>query len=247
MTGGHEMAGEHESLAGHGPTGSGDVDLGRVWLGVAAQVWSRHPGRAERAAARLLRSPGLARALVTTPSLLAGWLIATAVVLLAGLFATLGTGTPYVPLLAPAVAAAGIAYAYGPGIDPAWELSRSMAVSDRMVLLIRALAVFAVNAALGLAATTASGAAAAVTFGWLIPMTAVCALALAAATLARSANVGVIVGLAGWAIVVLAGQSASGRLTAVLTDTALVLPYLAFAAVCAAIAWAATRIPRGTS
>jgi hypothetical protein len=85
-----------------------------------------------------------------------------------------------------------------------------------------------------------------VTFGWLVPMTAVCALALAAATLARSANVGVTVGLAGWTIVVLAGQSASGRLTAAMTDTALVLPYLAFAAACAVIAWAATRIPRGT-
>jgi hypothetical protein len=246
MTGGHEMAGDHESLAGLGP-GPGDVDLGRVWLGVAAQVWRRRPGLAERAAGRLLRSPGLARALVTTPSLLAGWLIATAVVLMAGVFATLGTGTPYVPLLAPAVAGAGIAYAYGPGIDPAWELSRSMAVSDRMGLLVRALAVFALNAAMGLAASAASGAAAAVTFGWLVPMTAVCALALAAATLARSANVGVAVGVAGWVIVVQAGQSASGRLTAVITDTALVLPYLAFAAVCAAIAWAATRIPRGTS
>jgi hypothetical protein len=78
-------------------------------------------------------------------------------------------------------------------------------------------------------------------------MTAVSALALAAATLARSANVGVVVGLAGWAIVVLAGQTASGRVTAVITDSSLVLPYLAFAAICAAIAWAATRIPRGTS
>jgi len=249
MTGRDEMAGDHDSLAGRGP-GPGDVDLDRVWLGVAAQVWRRDPGPAERAAARLLRSPGLARALVTTPSLLAGWLIATAVVLLAGLFATLGTGTPYVPLLAPAVAAAGIAYAYGPGIDPAWELSRSMAVSDRIVLLARTLAVFAVNAALGLAAAAAGAAAvpnaAAVTFGWLVPMTAVCALALAAATLAQSASAGVAAGVAGWVIVVLAGQSASGRLTAVITDAGLVLPYLAFAAVCAAIAWAATRVPRGT-
>ena len=227
--------------------GPPDVDLSRVWLGVAAQVWRREPGPLERAARRLLRSPGLALALVTTPSLLMGWLIATAVVLLAGVGATLGTGTPFVPLLAPAVAGAGIAYAYGPGIDPAWELSRSMAVSDRMVLLVRALAVFGLNAALGLAASAAAGTAAAVTFGWLVPMTAVCALALAAATLARSANVGVVVGLAGWAIVVLAGQSASGRITAVITDSFLVLPYLAFAAVCAAIAWAATRIPRGTS
>jgi hypothetical protein len=227
--------------------GPPDVDLARVWLGVAAQVWRREPGWAERAARRLLRSPGLARALVTTPSLLLGWLIATAVVLAAGVLATLGTGTPYVPLLAPAVAAVGIAYAYGPGIDPAWELSRSMAVSDRMVLLVRALAVFGLNAALGLAASAASGAAAALTFGWLVPMTAVCGLALAAATLARSANIGVAAALAGWVITVLAGTAAAGRLTAAITDSSLVLPYLAFAACCGAVAVYATRIPRGTS
>jgi hypothetical protein len=227
--------------------GPPDVDLGRVWLGVAAQVWRRQPGRAERLAGRLLRSPGLARALVTTPSLLLGWLIATAVVVLAGMFATLGTGTPYVALLAPAVAGAGIAYAYGPGIDPAWELSRSVAVSDRMVLLVRALAVYGLNAALGLAASAASGAAAAVTFGWLIPMTAVSALALAVATVTRSANIGVAAGLAGWAITVLSVKTASGQVTAAVTSSALVLPYLAVTAACGAIAWFATRIPRGTS
>src|SRR5258708_13276977 len=108
----------------------------------------------------------------------------------------------------------------------AWEVSRSMAVSDRMVLVVRALAVFALNAAMGLAASAASGAAAAVTFGWLVPMTAVCALALAAATLARSANVGVIVGVAGWVIVVLAGPSATGRPTPASTPPSLALPRL---------------------
>jgi hypothetical protein len=224
-----------------------DVDLDKVWLGVAAQVWRRQPGLLERLAGRLLRSPGLARALVTTPSLLVGWITATAVVLVAGILATLGTGTPYVALVAPAVAAAGIAYAYGPGIDPAWELSCSMAVSDRMVLLVRALAVFGLNAALGLAASAASGAAVAVTFGWLVPMTAVCALALAAATLARSANAGVAAGLAGWVITVLSAQVAAGRFTAAVADSALVGPYLAFAAGCGVIVWYATRIPRGTS
>ena len=205
------------------------------------------PGPAERLAARLLRSPGLARALATTPSLLLGWVIATVIVLAAGAVATLGTGTPYVALFAPAIAGAGIAYAYGPGLDPAWELSQSMAVSDRMVLLVRALAVFGLNAAAGLAASAASGAAAAVTFGWLVPMTAVCALALAAATLSRSANVGVAAGLSGWAITVLAGQAAAGHLTAAITSSALLLPYLAFAACCGTVAWYATRIPRGAS
>jgi hypothetical protein len=227
-----------------------DVDLHRVWLGVAAEVWRRRPGPAERLAGRALRSPGLARALVATPSLLLGWVIASAVVLAAGAFATLRTGTPFVALFAPAVAAAGIAYAYGPGIDPAWELSQSMAVSHRMVLLVRVLVVFALNAALGLAASAASGvsgSAAAVTFGWLVPMTAVSALALAAATVTRSPNAGVAAGLAVWAITVLSVRSASGQFTAAVASSALVLPYLAVAAACGAIAWSATRIPEGMS
>jgi hypothetical protein len=224
-----------------------DVDLARVWTGVAAVVWRRDPGWLERLAGRLLRSPGLARALLTTPSLLVPWLIASAVVLGAGAAATVSTGRPLVALMAPAVAAAGIAYAYGPGIDPAWELSCSMAVSDRMVLLVRALGVFAVDAVLGLAASAASGAAAGITLGWLVPMTAISALALAAATLARSANVGVAAGLAGWVIIVLSGRAAGGQFTAAVTSSALVLPYLAFAACCGLIALAATRSPRGTS
>ena len=230
---------------GHRDAAPPDVDLDRVWLGVAERVWRRRPGPVERAAGRLLRSPGLARALVTTPSLLLGWVIASAVILLAGVGMTLGTGAPWVALLAPVVAASGIAYAYGPGVDPAWELSQSMAVTDRMVLLVRALAVFGLNAAFGLAASAASGAAAAVTFGWLVPMTAVCALALAAAIVTRSPNVGVAAGAAGWVIAILAGQAADGRYTTAVTDSALVLPYLAFAACCGVVIFVATRIPRG--
>jgi len=226
---------------------SAEVDLNRVWIDVAAEIWRRHPGRVERVTGRLLRSPGLARALVTTPSLVVGWVIATVVVLAAGLVATLTTGTAFVPLLAPAVAAAGIAYAYGPGIDPAWELVESMAVSDRMVLLVRALAVFGLNAVLGLAASAASGTAAVVTFGWLVPMVAVCALALAAATLSGSANVGVATGLAVWMVVVLGGRATTGSLVAAVTTSSLVVPYVLVAVVCCAIAWYATRMPRRTS
>jgi hypothetical protein len=116
-----------------------------------------------------------------------------------------------------------------------------------MVLLVRGLAVFGLNAALGLAASAASGTAAAVTFGWLLPMTAACALALAVATVARSANAGVVAGLAGWAITVLAGRAGAGRFTAVLTDSALVLPYLASTAFCVMVVVLVTRTPKGTS
>jgi hypothetical protein len=222
-----------------------DVDLDKVWTAIAAEVWRRRPGPVERLATRLLRSPGLARALVSTPSLLLGWVIATVVVLAAGMAATFATGAPYVELLAPGVAAAGIAYAYGPGIDPTWELARSMAVSDRMVLLVRALAVFAVNALIGCVASAATGAAVAVTFGWLIPMTAVCALALAVSVVTQSSNAGVAAGLCGWLSTVLGGRIADGQLGAAVTSSSLVLPYLAFAACCGAVVVYATRIPRG--
>jgi hypothetical protein len=45
----------------------------------------------------------------------------------------------------------------------------------------------------------------------------------------------------------LSGKAADGQLTSVVTDSALILPYLVFAACCGAVILYATRIPRGTS
>jgi hypothetical protein len=221
------------------------IGLDRVWTGVATEVWRRHPGRLERTAVRLMRSPGLSRALVTTPSLLLPWLIATVVVFGVGALVSLGPGQSLVWLVAPAVAAVGIAFAYGPGIDPAWELSSSCAVPERVVLLTRVVAVFGLNAVLGLLASAASGAAAALTFGWLLPMTAVCALALAVAVAARSAAAGAAAGVAAWVITVLASETADGQLTASVTNAHTYLPYLAAAACCAAVVIYAVRPERG--
>jgi hypothetical protein len=237
------------------------IDLGRVWTGIAAEVWHRHPGPVERLAARLLRSPGLARALLTTPSLLLPWLISTVVIFCVGGIINLTGGEPTVWLLAPGIAAIGIAYAYGPGVDPAWELASSMPVSDRMVLLVRSVAVFAVDACLGLVVSgvcywatahgmhgagghAAAATAAAVTFAWLIPMTAVCALTLAVAVIARSASAGALAGVLAWGATVLASRVSAGAFTAAVTDTATYLPYLAFAACAMAVIGYATRTPR---
>jgi hypothetical protein len=241
--------------------GLSGVDLGRVWTNVAAEVWRRRPSPVERLAARLLRSPGLARALLTTPSLLLPWLISTVVIFGVGGLVNLVGGEPSVWLLAPGLAAIGIAYAYGPGVDPAWELASSMPVSERMVLLVRAVAVFAVNAGLGLVVSgitywaTAGGlhgagghataaAAAAVTFAWLIPMTAVCALTLAVAVVARSASAAALTGVFAWGATVLASRASAGAFTAAVTDTATYLPYLAVAACATAVIGYATRTPR---
>jgi len=218
-------------------------DLDRVWIAVAAQVWHRPPGRTERALAVLLRSPGLARALLTTSSLLLPWLIASVAVLASAAFADLATGAPVVPLLAPALAAAGIAYAYGPGVDPAYELTQSMPVSDRMVLLVRFPAVFGTNALLGLIASAASAHAASITFGWLIPMAAVSAFALAVATVSRSPAAGMAAGLGGWCIAVLSARAATGRLDAAVARPVLTLPYLLVALVCGAVVMISTSTP----
>lgn len=218
-----------------------DVSLDKVWAGVAAEVWAPRVGVAEKLAGRLLRSPGLARALVNTPSLLLSWILASALVLAIGVVATRETQTPWVALLAPALAGVAIAYSYGPGVDPAWELSQTMTVSDRQVLLVRALSVFGLNAAFGLVASVFSAQAVGLTVGWLAPMAMVSALALAAATTARSANVGVAVALSGWAIAVLASAvvAEGPYLAAAVVEGALTPVYLACAVACAGVAlWA---------
>ena len=99
------------TLPDNSNTSRGDIDLGRVWTGVAAEVWRRHPSPVERLAGRLLRSPGLARTLLTTPSLRVPWLISTAVTFIVGGLVNAVGGQPLVWLLAPGVAAIGIAYA----------------------------------------------------------------------------------------------------------------------------------------
>jgi hypothetical protein len=242
---------------------SDGIDLGRVWTGIAAEVWQRRPGRVERLAVRLLRSPGLARALLTTPSLLLPWLISTVVIFSVGAMIGVAGGQSLAWLLAPGIAAVGIAYAYGPGVDPAWELACSMPVSERMVLLVRAVAVFAVNAALGLVVSAASylvtahgmhgaggqatvSVTAAVTFAWLIPMTAVCALTLAVAVVTRSASAGALAGVLAWSTTVLASRASAGAFSAAVTDSATYFPYLAVAACAMAVIGYATRTQRRT-
>lgn len=215
------------------------IDLYRVWSRVAAEAWAPATSTVERWAGQLLRSPGLARALVTTPSLVLSWIGATAVVLFVGIIATRSTGTPWVQLVAPALAAAGIGYAYGPGIDPAFELSRSMAISDRLVLIVRALAVFGLNAIFGVIASVFASSATGVTLTWLAPMTAVSALALAIATWSHSPAVGVAGAFAVWSIVVLGSEVGAGDAGAAL-GVALIPVYAICAVACVVAALAAT-------
>jgi RNA polymerase sigma-70 factor, ECF subfamily len=98
----------------------------------------------------------------------------------------------------------------------------------------------------GVGGHNAATAAAAVTFAWLIPMTAVCTLTLAVAVITRSASAGALTGVIAWGVTVLANRVSAGAFTATVTDTATYLPYLAVAACATAVIGYATRIPRRT-
>lgn len=221
-----------------------EINLERVWNNVAAGIWATEPGRAERSAARLLHSPGLARALVTTPSLVISWLLASIAVLAIGVVATAGSETNWVALLAPVLSGVAIAYAYGPGVDPAFELSQTMAISDRMILMVRAVAIFAVNTMLGVIASLVTLPVADLTFRWLIPMTAVTALGLAIATTTRSSIIGATGTITLWATWVLVNAFPGSTLNAAVMSNALLPVYVAGTLLLTGVALFATRTTR---
>jgi hypothetical protein len=175
-----------------------DVDLDHAWHGVAGEVWGRPLSPVERGARWALRSAPMARVLVVSPLLIVAWIVASAIVFALGVLVTQATEQPVIPLLAPALAAVGVAYAYGAGADVAYEITRTMPVSSRMILLARIAVVFAISTALGAVASLVTPALGDVTALWLLPMVAISMLALAVATLTGSPVVGGVVALAVW-------------------------------------------------
>jgi hypothetical protein len=123
--------------------------------------------------------------------------------------------------------------------------------------------VFAVNATVGVVASavsylvTAHGMHGAggqattavtvtITFAWLIPMAAVCALTLAVAVVTRSASAGALTGVLAWGAAVVASKVSAGAFSVAVTDSATYLPYLAVAACATAVIGYTTRTQRRT-
>lgn len=174
------------------------VNFDRVWFGISAGLWASEPGAIERVATRLLRSRALAKVLVATPSLFMAWLLASGVIFLIGAVMTRSTGQPLIPVLAPAVAGIGVSLAYGSAADPAWDITRTVAVPSRLMLLLRVVVVFFTNTLIGLVATVFTQQYSEITVLWLVPMTAISLLGLALAIALDSAAAGSIASLAVW-------------------------------------------------
>lgn len=180
-----------------------DVDLDRTWHGVMGEVWAQPVGPVELGARRVLRSAALARVFVVSPSLILAWIAASAVVFALGAVVTTLTETPFIPLVAPALAAIGVSYAYGSGADVAYEISRTMPVSARMILLVRIAIVFGINTVLAGAASLITPVLMGVTLLWLLPMVAMSMLGLAIATVSGRPLLGGGTALLVWCAIVL--------------------------------------------
>jgi hypothetical protein len=181
------------------------LDLGYVWQGIAAELDAPKPGVLERLLVTVGVRPGLARFTATTPSLRLGWLLANALVLgLVALPMALRPAASWpsaVLLVAPLVAAAAVAFAYGPAVDPAYEAVAATPLSPVQALLVRLAAVLVANSLLAGAVDLAldGGGASA---GWLLPMTAAALLAALVASRWTPA-VGAAAGMGGWLLVLL--------------------------------------------
>jgi hypothetical protein len=206
------------------------LDLGYVWDGVAAELDAPRPGLLERVLVAVGVRPGLARFCATTPSLRLGWLLANALVLvLVALPLALrpAAGWPSAVLLAaPLVAAAAVAFAYGPGVDPAYEAVAATPLSPLRALLVRLTAVLVANTLLAGAVDLALDGRGP-TAGWLLPMTAAALLAVVVAS-RWTPMVGAAAGMGAW-LLVLAGWRASQQPVTWLTGPGAQAAYAAVA------------------
>jgi hypothetical protein len=157
------------------------VDLDRMWAGVVDRLDAPVPGAVERLARRLGASEPTARLLAATPALHLSWLCAVAGVLAFAVAAAHAAprGISVFLALAPLIPLAGVAAAYGPDVDPAYEIGLAAPMRSSRLLLIRAVAVLVTSAALAGAAALALPAVGWVAAAWLLPSLALSLVSLA--------------------------------------------------------------------
>jgi hypothetical protein len=203
----------HQTLEALAP-----LDLDYVWQGVAAEFDAPRPGLLERVLVAVGVRPALARFTAITPSLRLGWLLANLMVLLlVALPLTLRPAASWpsaVLLVAPLLAAAAVAFAYGPAADPAYEAVAATPLSPVRALLVRLAAVLVANSLLAGAVDLVLGGDGP-RAGWLLPMTVAALLAVLVAS-RWTPMVGAVAGMGAW-LLVLASWKVSQQPVAWLT------------------------------
>jgi hypothetical protein len=156
-------------------------------LAIAVELDAPRVGAIERAITRIGIPADTARLLGATPSLRRSWFIAIGLALFFGLAAANpdrpGTSLVWFLALAPLLPVVGVALAYGPGVDPSYEITLAAPVSGFRLVLVRAAAVLATSIGLtGFVALLMIEKHSAMVGAWLVPALTLSALCLAAMT-----------------------------------------------------------------
>jgi hypothetical protein len=178
-----------------------------IWHGVEAAIDAPRPGIVEKALVQLGVREHVARLLAATPSLRLSWFLAEAVALgSAAIAATRAAGSDMaVPalflflVLAALAPVAGVAAAFGPGVDPAFEIGVAAPIRGDRLLFIRAAAVLSTSLAIAsLAALALPGLDRSVAL-WLLPALGLTLTTLVVGTWMRPIVAACTVGLA-WTV-----------------------------------------------
>ncbi|MGB8380756.1 MAG: hypothetical protein WCG47_05810 [Dermatophilaceae bacterium] len=184
--------------------------LDLVWNRIQEQLQAPTRSVVERALVRGVPEPE-ALLVAVAPSLRVSWLLGLAVTLsFVGVGAAYGgtRGLAFFLLVAPLVPVAGVALAYGPDAEPAYEVGVAAPYSSARLLLLRTGAVLVTSLPLVLAAGLLVRSMSWTAVTWLLPALALTAMVLAASTWVRPTAVAVALAVL-WAGVV--GAAAFGH------------------------------------
>jgi hypothetical protein len=170
-----------------------------VWTRLREQAQAPAPGPVERLLVRLGVSAPDALLIAVAPSLRTSWLFGLAATLaFVVLSVTYGgaRGLAFFLLVAPLVPVAGVAFAYGPDVDPTYEVSAAAPYAASRLLLLRTGAVLTTCLPLVLASAALLPALSWTAVAWLLPALSFTAVVLAASTWTRPTVAAVALGVA---------------------------------------------------
>lgn len=181
--------------------------LDTVWHRIETAVDAPRPGIVERALLRLGVHEHVARLLAATTSLRLSWILAEAVAIGTAALAANGAAdtdraTPFLfffLVLSALAPVAGVAAAFGPGVDPSYEIGVAAPLRSDRLLFIRASAVLCASIVIaGVAALALPGTDLTVAV-WLLPAISLTLATLALATWIQPIIAASVVGLT-WVI-----------------------------------------------
>ena len=195
--------------------------LDLIWTEVVATIDAPRAGLVERALLALRVPDHAARLLAATPSLRVSWLFAQVVALgFAVLAANQATGQSaelalfLFLIVAALLPVAGVAVAFGPGVDPAYEIGAASPIRADRLLLMRAATVLATSIVISSGAALAMPGFDAIAAAWLLPSLGLTLATLALGTWLRPFATAASVGLGWVTLAVAAAVGTNDRLAA---------------------------------